>query len=341
MIWGQVSFKKIMKLVIITGGSGFIGSAISKVLLDKGFGVINIDIKSPGNWALGEENYEYINFDLSTELRQQYADLTLECKKASKGNQFYGLIHMAAWKDLPGSYDNPLEYYNNNLKSTINAAQLASELGCETIIFSSSAGVYADDLTGAIKESASTKCESPYGYSKLVGEKIIHDIAKQYRMNSFCLRYSNPIGCFKGISADLSDSMFGNIFHALNENKEFVIFGGDYDTPDGTCIRDYIDLEDIAKAHVHFLKYRDSEIPITHETINVGTGEGMSCKQVCEMVQYVVPNFKYRIGPRRIGDAAGNWADVTLLNHFGFECTVPLEKSIDNIIELAKSMSHE
>jgi len=326
-----------MKLVIITGGSGYIGSAISKVLLEQGFGIINIDLVSPGKWTRAQKNYSYIRFDLSEDIHgEDYSNIPGTCRKLSKGNEFYGLIHMAAWKDLPGSYDNPLEYYNNNLKSTINAASLAGELGCKTIIFSSSAGVYSEELTGAVPETADTFCGSPYGYTKLVGERIIHDIASQFRMNSFCLRYSNPIGCFAGISADLSDSMFGNIFHALNEHKEFVIFGGDYNTPDGTCIRDYIDLEDIARAHVHFLKYRNSKVPITHETINIGTGEGMSCKQVCELVQYMVPDFKYRIGPRRIGDAAGNWADITLLKQFGFECTVPLEKSIENIVGLAK-----
>lgn len=321
-----------MKLVIITGGSGYIGSAISKVLLEQGFGIINLDRDRPGKWTENLEHYSYIQTDISKQVNiQSTLDIIKTC---SRGNEFYGLIHMAAWKDLPGSYHNPLEYYRNNLVSTIEASRIAGELGCKTIIFSSSAGVYSEELTGAVPETADTFCGSPYGYTKLVGERIIHDIAGQFRMNSFCLRYSNPIGCFAGISADLSDSMFGNIFHALNEHKEFVIFGGDYDTPDGTCIRDYIDLEDIAKAHVHFLKVSE-KLEVVHDTINVGVGVGVSCLEVCYYVKQMVPDFKYRIGDRRKGDAAGNWADVTKLNRYGFRCSISFEESIDRIIQLA------
>jgi len=320
-----------MKIVIVTGGSGYIGSAISSILLKSGFRIINIDRRSPKKELFDNPNYNYLNYDLAS--LDQDAQLPGHLRFESRGDEFFGLIHMAAWKDLPGSYDNPLEYYHNNLISTINSAKLAGVLGCKNIIFSSSAGVYADTLRGAVKETDSTDCQSPYGYSKLAGEKIINDIAKQFRMNSFCLRYSNPVGSCNGISADLSDSMFGNIYHALKDKSTFIIFGGDYDTIDGTCIRDYINLKDISKAHVHFLKMHTSYENL-HEIINVGTGIGCSCLAVCKMVQELVPEFEFTIGNRREGDSAGNWLNVNKLNSMGFSCSVPLIKSIQEVIAL-------
>jgi UDP-glucose 4-epimerase len=257
-------------------------------------------------------------------------ELIRKLRLSSKGDEFYSLIHMAAWKDLPGSYNNPLEYYRNNLFSTVNAAEIAGSLGCKSIIFSSSAAVYSDELSGCITESDKVTGDSPYGYTKLVGERIIQDIANQFGMRSYSLRYQNPIGCIEGVTVDTSDSMFGNILNSIKYDKEFIIFGGDYPTRDGTCIRDYISIQDIAKAHIYFMT---SEI--TPGIYNVGTGKGTSCLNVCKIVKDLYPEFRYKIGDRRPGDAAGSFADTTKLQSTGFRCDYIIYKVIKDIIKQA------
>lgn len=311
-----------MKIVIVTGGDGYIGKAITHQLKLLGYRVISIDRSYQK--VYGDDN---IIFDLTNDP----TDIIKTLKSKSKGDQFYSLIHMAAWKDLPGSYDNPLEYYRNNLFSTIHAAEIAGTLGCESIIFSSSAAVYDDSLSGSIKESDLVTGNSPYGYTKLVGERIICDIANQYRMRYYNLRYQNPIGCIPGITADESDSMFGNVLNCIRNNVTFLIFGGDYPTEDGTCIRDYISIQDLSRAHVHFMHTKD--IPVG--TYNVGTGTGTSCLQVCKAVQEAYPEFRYKIGDRRQGDAAGSYADNTKLKSTGFRGKYGVASVIQDIIKQA------
>lgn len=322
-----------MKIVLITGGSGYIGSTITAMLLEQQYRVVNLDlVPSTNDWIRSHNNYDYIECDLSSSSKI-LCEVYKRLLHLNKGDEWFGLIHMAAWKDLPGSYDNPYEYYRNNLKSTINAVQLANQVGCKTVIFSSSAGVYDDNLTGAVTEDAvNVKGDSPYGYTKVVGERIVTDMCKQYSMNSFNLRYCNPIGTYDGISVDKSTSMFGNILTHLNDGK-FTICGGDWDTPDGTCIRDYIDIRDIALAHIHFLNFTAiSKRRLVNDTVNVGTGIGVSCLQACDAVKLVHPNFNWTIGPRREGDAPGSYADVTKLHQYGFKCRYSLDETISNLL---------
>lgn len=323
-----------MKIVYITGGSGYIGSTITYLMISRGYKVVNLDLVDfKSDKLIKSESAIWYQCDISdlNDVMDTYKQLILD----NRGNDNFGFIHMAAWKDLPGSYNNPFEYYRNNIQGTINAAQIAHLLGCKTIIFSSSAGVYSEDAVGSIPEDYDTNCESPYGYSKLVGEKIITDMAAQYMMNSFNLRYCNPIGTLEGVSIDNSDSMFGNILNHLNDGK-FTIFGGDWNTYDGTCIRDYIDIRDIAEAHIHFLEYSNNLIYELRDTVNVGTGNGVSCKLACDTVKILHPEFKYTIGPRREGDAAGSFADITKLTGYKFKCKYTLSDSIKSILDYCK-----
>lgn len=318
-----------MKIVYLLGGSGYIGSTITYLLHESGYRVINLDLvnwNSPMIDALSHVTWYPTNVEDWMDLSETYKQLILD----NHGDENFGLIHLAAWKDLPGSYQNPFEYYRNNIQGSINASQLAHMLGCKTMIFSSSAGVYADDAVGAVDESYSTDCGSPYGYSKVVGERIISDICRQYNINSYCLRYCNPIGTFEGVSVDNSDSMFGNILNHLDDGK-FTIFGNDWDTQDGTCIRDYIDIRDIAKAHIHFLNL--SNPFIVNDIVNVGTGKGVSCKLACDTVKTIYPKFTYNFGPSRTGDAAGSYADITKLSKYGFKCKYSLSDSIKSLID--------
>lgn len=313
-----------MEYVIITGGSGYLGSNITKLLLSKGYGVISIDrrlgLESPGLIR--------IQLDLCNISKSEILSESGRIIQLINGSNISGLIHMAAWKDLPGSYNNPDEYYRNNLVSCMNALLIANSVRAKIVLFSSSAGVYSEALTGSVKESDETNPQSPYGYSKLVCERLVSDISKEYGLNSVNMRYCNPMGVYDTYNIDLSDSMFGNIVKSIKDNSVFTIYGGDYNTLDGTPIRDYIDVYDIARAHLYFL---ESNL-IGRYTVNIGTGIGVTCKSACDIVKSLVPEFRYEIGPRREGDAAGSWADVSKLNSMGFKCNCDIHTSISNLV---------
>lgn len=316
-----------METVIVTGASGYIGGSICKVLEQKGFKVIGIDRDFLNN----DDKNELIVADLTNDEDVNHVKkcLQLNCK----GDGFYSMIHCAAWKDLGGSYRNPYEYYRNNVISTLNALQIAHIIGVKTFIYSSSAAVYDDNSVGAIKENTNLKGNSPYGYSKLCTERIVSDICRQYEITSYCLRYQNPMGAIDPEKIDLADSMFGNILNHLTDGK-FIIFGGDYNTSDGTCIRDYIDIRDLIKVHLELINMIK---PNVHKVLNVGKGIPVTCKEVCDAVKLIEPGFKYTIGSRRSGDSAGSYADTTKLNRLGIICDIKLEDSISNLIKIYKS----
>lgn len=317
-----------MKIVIITGGSGYIGSAITAKLVESGLLVFNIDLEPPKYKSPNGEQ-TYIPQDISDCSVGAFCD---GLQKLGRGNEFYALIHMAAWKDLPGSYNNPSEYYRNNLQSTINACEIANRLGCSTVIFSSSAAVYPDNVVGKVPETKSLEynaAPSPYGKTKLWGETIVEDICNQYRLRPVNLRYQNPIGCIPDVTVDESESMFGNVINCLKQGKTFTIYGGDYNTLDGTPVRDYVDIHDIVSAHIFAMNN-----PYARGTYNVGTGKMTSCKEVCEMINKIDDNhFPYTIGPKREGDAPGSCADITKIQELGWEPKYTLVDSIKDILE--------
>lgn len=311
-----------MKKIIVTGGAGYIGASLCRRLLDEGYKVISLDFRSGDNDLklltsinFDSEYLEKLHCDLASDESVRDAIETL--RNIQQGDQYYGLIHMAAWKDLTESYEIPSEYYRNNLKSTINTLKIIGDLNIKRVIFSSSSAVYADELSGSIAEDDKTTAPSPYGYTKLVSERLYSDCALELGYRGFNLRYCNPVGNYKGITVDRSTSMFGNVLTSLEKGTPFTIFGGDYDTEDGTCIRDYIDLRDVVDAHVYFLT---ADVP-PHEMVdlNLGTGKGVSCLEVCKAVKELYPNFEYEIGPRREGDAAGSYADTSNCKLFGFQ----------------------
>lgn len=316
-----------MKIIYLAGGSGYIGTAITNLLLNNGYRVVNYDLnQSPHPMIRNHVNYEWHQLDLSIPI-----DMSIG-KGSTKGDDPYGFIHLAAWKDLNASEDNPYEYYRNNLKSLLNSLELAHCLGCQRFIFSSSAAVYSDNATGATKETDSDSLniysiKNPYSITKSIGEILVRDVARQFGMRYICLRYCNPVGT-DGLTIDLSTSMFGNIVKSLKENSKFTIYGKYWDTPDGTCIRDYIDIRDVARAHMYFLDYEYVE----GWAVNIGTGKGVSCKEVCDYVSKRVPQFKYQYGDIRQGDAAGSYADSSLLKSYGFNCNYTYKDSIESIL---------
>lgn len=316
-----------MKIVVISGGDGYIGSAIKRALnKHEEIKTISIDINP--------KSKDTLNFDLALDGETDDLYNTLTQKNIQRGDQYIGWIHCAAWKDLNESYNVPFEYYDNNLKSLINSLGLAHRLGVEKFIFSSSAAIYPDDMLGETKESDLdlNKTASPYGFTKAIGERIVHEIATQYKFTSVCFRYGNPMGT-DGDSLDLTTTMFGNVVNCLKNNETFHIFGGDYPHGDGTCIRDYIDLRDLVLAHIKVIS-TPIVYPI-HESINLGSGKPISCLEICKTVQKLYPEFKYDIVEKRAGDAYGCYFNTNLATAYEFQGDTSLEDSIKNLIKTA------
>lgn len=329
-----------MKIIIISGGTGYIGRTLSYALLNAGYRVMSID----RNYLVGcdsvrnNPNYHQYNLDLTSDhdVKDYLPDLNYD----NKGDEFYGFIHLAAWKDLTASYSNPYEYYRNNINATISALNLAHLLGCKVFLNASSAAVYPDDASGFTSESDAIveNCASPYGYAKLICERIVTDICKQYNMRGHSLRYSNPIGCLDGIAVDVSESMFGNIINHLDDG-EFTIYGDNYNTPDGTCIRDYIDIRDLVDAHIYLLKHEPVNKLTDYSVLNVGTGRAVSCLEACRKVRSITENFTWNIGYRREGDAAGSVLDTQLILDYGWKAKHSLEDSIRNLLKYYSSIN--
>lgn len=309
-----------MKVCILVGGSGYIGTAICENLLDKGIKVINIDYKEPKFLI---DNLIWINSDI----RYLTNNDLYKLDKSIYGGNIIGLIHLAAYKDLPESYEVPFDYYTNNINSLMASLKLANSKRIKSFIFSSSAGVYSDDLQGAVTENSKTTGDSPYGYTKLVGERIVTDSCKQFGIKSINLRYFNPVGA-STYSVDESDSLFGCILDCIKNNKELKIFGSDWvGSRDGTCIRDFIDLRDLAEAHYHAMT-----LPVGNYTINVGTGTGSTVLEIANAVKSIYPDFKYKFVGRRDGDALGSYADTTYASSLGFKCTRSIIDSIKSLM---------
>lgn len=306
-----------MKNLVITGAEGFIGMNMVEYIrrnhLD--FNVIGIDFSE-------NSSKEFIKEDLTTVPIER---LVSKVVKASKGSSIDAIIHLAAYKDLTESYKDPITYYRNNINSTLKVIDLARLLNVKLILFSSSSAVYNDDLEGMVKEKHPHDGPSPYGYSKLVCERLLSDASKAYGIKTINFRYCNPIGGYSMLLDD-SSSMFGNIFNSIRTGDKFFIYGDNYPTADGTPIRDYVSVFTIIKAHLYFINnphlIKDSDV------INIGSGIPRSCLECCKLVKEMYPGFKYDIGPARPGDAAGNCADITKLVSYGF---IPEDGLIDTI----------
>jgi UDP-glucose 4-epimerase len=309
--------------VLVTGGLGFIGSHTVVELQQKGFEVVIID-------------------DLSNSSIEVLAGITaitgtsplfeqLDLKEKSKVESFFenhkdivGVIHFAASKAVGESVEKPLLYYENNLNTLIYMLKSVLQLETSYFIFSSSCTVYGQADKMPITENAATKpAESPYGNTKQIGEEIIQDTCKvNPKLNSIALRYFNPIGAHP--SAKIGELPIGvpqNLVPFITQTaaglrKELSVFGNDYPTPDGTCIRDYIHVVDLAKAHVVALeRLINGKNDYNYETFNIGTGTGSSVLQVINSFEIVSgTSLPYKFAPKREGDVIQAYADTTKAN---------------------------
>lgn len=309
--------------ILVTGGLGFIGSHTVVELHKAGFEVVIVDNLSNSSITVLKGLEAIIGF------KPTFENIDLRNKEAvsqffSKHNNIIGVVHFAASKAVGESVQNPLLYYENNINTLIYLLQEIEKSKNIPLIFSSSCTVYGQSQEMPITENAPvTKAVSPYGNTKQIGEEIIHDVAKTRNLNAILLRYFNPIGAHE--SAEIGELPIGipqNLVPfitqtAIGLRAELSVFGNDYQTPDGTAIRDYIHVVDLAKAHVIALKrLLQNENIEKVETFNIGTGKGSSVLEVIQSFEKVTnKKLPYKIVSKREGDITIAYANTKKAEH--------------------------
>lgn len=324
------------KRILITGGLGYIGSHTAVELIENGFEPVIIDDLSNSSLAVLD------GIEKITGVRPEFIKLDMRDKKAL--NQFFenqpidGVIHFSAFKAVGESVEKPLAYYENNLNALVFLLQELTDRNIQSFIFSSSCTVYgqADELP--VTEKATVKpAESPYGYTKQVGEIIIRDTVKATTLKAIALRYFNPIGAHPtAIIGELPLGIPQNLVPfitqtAIGLRAELSVFGNDYPTPDGTAIRDYIHVVDLAKAHISALKrLLNQSNKENFEVFNIGTGKGSSVLEVIQTFEKVSgQKLNYKIVSRRAGDVVAAYANTSLANkELGWKATSSLEEAL-------------
>ncbi len=322
------------KRILVTGGTGYIGSHTVVELINAGFEPIIIDNLSNSNIGVldgikritGVEPI-FENIDL-----KDYVSLN---KFFQKYEGIEAIINFAASKAVGESVKMPVMYYRNNITSLLNLVELMPKYGINHIVFSSSCTVYGQpDVLPVTEQSPIQPATSPYGYTKQVCENIIRDTVKAtVGMKSILLRYFNPIGAHPSAEiGELPNGVPNNLLPfvtqtAIGLRSELKVFGNDYNTPDGSCIRDYIYVVDLAKAHVMAVeRMLDKKMKRSVEVFNLGTGTGLSVLEIVNKFMEVSGvNLPYQIAPRREGDIEKVWADPSLANkELGWKADTPL-----------------
>ncbi len=306
--------------IIVTGGAGYIGSHTCVELVAAGYEPVIIDNFSNSEPYMVDRINELTNKDLKV-YEGDCTDIELLRRAFSETENLTGVIHFAAFKAVGESSEKPLKYYENNLVSTINLLKVMQEKSIQGLVFSSSCTVYGQpDVLPVTEETPLKPAESPYGRTKQMCEDIIHDVYKSgTRIKAISLRYFNPIGAHPSARiGELPTGVPNNLIPFITQTaaglrEKLTVFGNDYDTPDGTCVRDYIHVIDLARAHVAAIDHLNS-VPeeAYYDTFNIGTGRGNSVQEVIdtfEKVNNVALNFE--VGPRRPGDVVTTYADVT------------------------------
>lgn len=308
--------------VLISGGAGYIGSHTAVEILNAGFEIVIVDNLSNSE-VEAVKGIEHITGKSVVFVQVDTCDIEA-LRNVFIRYEFDTVIHFAAYKAVGESMREPLMYYMNNLVSFLNICKLMKEYGRENILFSSSATVYGDaDKLPVTELTPRQPATSPYGSTKQMAEDILRDSCRAYSgMNGIALRYFNPIGAHpSAIIGELPRGVPNNLLPFITQTaagvREYLsVFGNDYDTPDGTCLRDYIDVVDLAKAHVAAIKRMLSgKMAKSYEIFNVGTGQPVSVLELITEFEKV-NNLKlnYKIVGRRDGDVPAVWADTSLAN---------------------------
>ena len=330
-----------MYKILVTGGTGYIGSHTAVELINAGFEVLIIDNLSnsvlevlDGIKKITGVKPEFHKIDLTDTVK---TDMFFKTVK-----DIDSIIHFAAYKAVGESVSSPLKYYENNISSLINVLKNAEKHNIKSFVFSSSCTVYGQpEKLPVTEESPIIKADSPYGNTKQISEEIIFDFVKSVsNFNTICLRYFNPIGAHE--SAEIGELPIGTPNNlvpfitqtAIGIRKQLSVFGDDYNTPDGTAIRDYIHVVDLAKAHVVALeRLLKKNTKDSFEVFNLGTGNGNSVLDVVKTFEKATSvQLNYKISPRREGDIEQVWADTSIANK---ELGWKTEKSLADALQSA------
>lgn len=337
--------------ILVTGGTGYIGSHTTVQLQLAGYDVVIIDNLSNSR-ADVIDRIEAITGIRPDFIKGDCTDIAslrslLETRPGIKG-----IINFAASKAVGESVEKPLLYYRNNLLTLINLLELMPEFGVKGIVFSSSCTVYGEPDVNPIDESAPIKpATSPYGNTKQISEEIIMDYVKSGApIKSILLRYFNPIGAHpSALIGELPIGVPQNLVPYLTQTaagirKELTVFGDDYDTPDGSCIRDYIDVNDLARAHVIAMqRMLDGSDNDAVEIFNLGTGNGLSVLQLINAFEKATGvKVPYKIGQRRAGDIEKIWADPKKANEvLGWKADIDIEETMRNAWKWQSSITEK
>ena len=322
------------KRILVTGGTGYIGSHTTVELINAGYSVVIIDNLSNSNIdvldgieAITGVRPDFVEGDCRDieTLRRLFADYP----------DVVGIINFAASKAVGESVEKPLLYYRNNINTLVNLLDLMPENKVKGIVFSSSCTVYGEPDENPVTEQSSIKpATSPYGNTKQICEEIIRDvIAAGAPFSAIILRYFNPVGAHpSALIGELPNGVPQNLVPYLTQTaigirKQLSVFGDDYDTPDGSCIRDFIDVVDLARAHVQAVaRMVEGRNLNPVETFNLGTGRGVSVLELINTFEQATGvKVPYVIASRRAGDIVKVWADPTYANTvLGWKATTPL-----------------
>ena len=326
--------------ILVTGGTGYIGSHTTVELQKAGYEVVIIDNLSNSSIDV-LDGIEAISGIRPAFVEGDVCDIATLRRLLQDYPGIKGIINFAASKAVGESVEKPLLYYRNNLNSLMNLLECMPEYGVKGIVFSSSCTVYGEPDVNPIDETAPIKpATSPYGNTKQISEEIITDyITSGAPIKSIILRYFNPVGAHpSALIGELPNGVPNNLVPYLTQTaaglrKELTIFGDDYNTPDGSCIRDFIDVNDLAKAHVVAMnRMLDGEDTDAIEIFNLGTGRGVSVKELIDSFERSTGvKVPHKVGPRRAGDIEQIWAIPDKANTvLGWKAEMPLDETMRN-----------
>lgn len=319
--------------ILITGGAGYIGSQTNLFLLENGFETVVFD-----NLVYGHRhnipdnpNCQFVQGNLLN-----LADL----EAVFENNQIDGVIHFAAFAYVGESVTNPAKYYQNNVLGSFNLLETMRKFGCQKLVFSSTCATYGTPEILPITEKETQKPINPYGWSKLMIEQMIKDYHAAYGLNAVVFRYFNAAGADSSLRTGEEHNPETHLIPLILEvasgkRDEIMVFGTDYETPDGTCIRDYIHTEDLASAHfLGMEKLENGKSDKICEFVNLASGNGFSVLEIIQMCEKITgKTIKTQIAPRREGDPAMLIANNSKAREFlGWN---PTNSNLENIIQTA------
>lgn len=339
------------KTVLVSGGAGFIGSHVAVELIEAGYEVVVAD-----NFSNSDKG-SLDGIEAITGVRPAFHETDVcdarALKRVFDAHHIDCAIHFAAYKAVGESVADPMKYYMNNLTSFMNLIEaMRAQGGRANVLFSSSATVYGEpDACPVTEESPRKPATSPYGNTKQMAEDILRDCCAAYPdMRGIALRYFNPVGAHPTAKiGELPRGVPNNLVPFITQTAAGIrecltVFGEDYPTPDGTCLRDFIDIVDLARAHVAAVdRMTEDKMDTAYEIFNIGTGKPLSVLELLHAFEAANGvKVNYRMGARRAGDTTAVWADPTLANEkLGWKAERPIEETMRTAWLWQQSLAHK